>query len=176
MSEEKAALLGKNVIVTMTETFRSPVTRTLFDYWRMKRGSRPYPAWTDINLMDLYRIAPQIIVRDVIDGGAEFRCRYSGTGISAVLGLDGTGELLCETYNPQAAEAIKARYRPVLEARGPVRAVGYVQAVKKNLPTAFEAVYLPLAGKDGAVGHIIVAYDFSYLPLPDEPRPPDATR
>lgn len=176
MSEEKAALLGKNVIVTVTENLRSPVTRALFDYWQMKRGARPYPAWTDINLMDVYRIAPQVIVRDVIDGGAEFRCRFSGTGISEVMGLDGTGELLRETYNPQAVEAIKARYRPVLEGRGPVRAVGYVQAVKKNLPTAFEAVYLPLADKEGEIGHIIVAYDFFYEPLPDELQPPDESR
>ncbi|MEQ9556710.1 MAG: PAS domain-containing protein [Rhodospirillales bacterium] len=172
MSEEKAPVLGKNVIVTVTETFRSPVTQALFGYWCAKRGSRPYPAWTDLQLMDIYKIAPQVIVRDVIDGGREFRCRFSGTGISAVLGLDGTGELLCETYNPQAVEMIKARYGPVLETQGPVRAVGYVTAVQKNLPTAFESVYLPLAGKDGAIGHIIVAYDFTYQPTPDEPQPP----
>jgi hypothetical protein len=172
VSEEKAPLLGKNVTVTITETVRSPVTRALFDYWCAKRGSRPYPAWTDIQLMDLYKIAPHMIVRDVVDGGREFRCRFSGTGISAVLGLDGTGELLSETYNPQAVEMIMARYRPVLETRGPVRAVGYVTAVQKNLPTAFESIYLPLAGKDGSIGHIIVAYDFTYQPAPDEPQPP----
>ncbi|MEP0337713.1 MAG: PAS domain-containing protein [Alphaproteobacteria bacterium] len=161
--------------VTAAEDLRSPITRTLFDYWQTKRGDRPCPAWSDIQLMDVYKIAPHVVVRDVLDGGQEFRCRFSGTGLSAVLGVDGTGQLVRETYK-RGAEGVLARYRSVLNAGQPTRAVGFIQAVEKNLPTAFESVYLPLAGADGTIGHIIVAYDFTYVPTPDEPRAPGSVR
>ncbi|UTW50272.1 PAS domain-containing protein [bacterium SCSIO 12827] len=161
--------------VTAAEDLRSPITRTLFNYWQTKRGDRPYPAWTDIQLMDIHKIVPHVVVRDVLDGGREFRCRFSGTGLSLVLGVDGTGQLIAETYKRGAA-GVLARYRSVLNAGQPMRAVAYVEAVEKNLPTAFESVYLPLAGADGTIGHIIVAYDFTYVPTPDEPRAPGSLR
>lgn len=161
--------------VDTAEDLRSPVTRALFDYWSAKRGDRPYPAWSDIHLMDLYKIAPQIVVRDVIDGGREFRCRFSGTGMSAVLGVDGTDQLVAETYR-RGTGVVLARYQSVLAAGRPIRAVGHVQAVEKNLPTAFESVFLPLAGTDGTIAHIIVAYDFTYVPAPDEPPVPGGIR
>lgn len=161
-------LLGN---VDRTEDLRSPVTRALFDYWLAKRGDRPCPAWIDIHLMDVYKVAPQIVVRDVVDGGRKFRCRFSGTGLSAVLGVDGTGQLIAETYK-RGGGAVLTRYQAALTTGRPLRAVGYVEAVEKNLPTAFESVYLPLSGADGAIGHIIVAYDFTYVPTPDEPRAP----
>jgi len=158
--------------VSATEDFKSPITRALLEYWNARRGDRPYPAWTDIHLMDLYRIAPHVVVRDVVDDGREFRCRFSGTRVEAVLGVHDTGRLLSETYSARGAEIIKLRYAAALEAKGPVRAVGYVRAVEKNLPTGFEVIYLPLAGADGAIGHVIAAYDFDYEPAPEEATPP----
>lgn len=168
MESQTPNLLGN---VDRTEDLRSPVTRTLFDYWLAKRGDRPCPAWTDIHLMDVYKVAPQIVVRDVVDGGREFRCRFSGTGLSAVLGVDSTGQLIAETYK-RGGGAVLARYQAVLSAGRPLRAVAYVEAVEKNLPTAFESVYLPLSGDGQSIGHIIVAYDFTYQPTSDEPQPP----
>lgn len=157
--------------IDVTETFASPTCRTLLAYWRDKAAGRPYPAWTDLNLMDLYKIAGTIVVRDVVDGGRDFRCRFSGTGMSAMLGVDGTGETLAETYGADVGEALVARYRPAL-TRWPVRALGYVTAVEKNLPRGFEAIYLPLADATGAIGHIIAAYDFNVTPDPGLVPPP----
>lgn len=157
--------------VNVAADLRSPITRTLFDYWQGKRGDRPYPAWTDIQLMDVYKIAPHVVVRDVCDEGQEFRCRFSGTDMSSTMGIDGTGQLVGETYKRGAADVL-ARYQHVLKTARPVRVVGFIQAVEKNLPTAFESVYLPLAGQGQAIDHIIAAYDFSYVPAADEPQAP----
>lgn len=159
--------------ISVTEAFRSPISQMMLEYWRGVTGDRAFPAWTDIQLIDIYTIAPHIIVRDVVDGGREFRCRFSGTAATAVLGIEATGKLISDTYSPRATGLILARYRRAMEAAAPVRFVGYVQAVEKNLPTPYEAAYLPLAGPDGSVGHIIVAYDFDYEPLPDETSSPN---
>lgn len=154
--------------LTVSTNFRSSITRAMLEYWRGVTGDRAFPGWTDIQLIDIYSLAPHIVVRDVVDGGREFRCRFSGTTTTAVLGIEATGKLISDTYSPRATALILARYRRAMEAAAPVRFVGYVQAVEKNLPTPYEAAYLPLAGPDGSVGHIIVAYDFDYEPLPDE--------
>lgn len=153
--------------------FRAPITRRLLDYWRSKAdaaGRRP--AWTDLNLVDVYDIAPWIMVRDVVDGGREYRCRFCGTGLVEILDMDPTGKLLADVYAPEGQEMMRLRYEKVIAADAPVRVVGYIRVVKKNLPTGFEGVMLPLSGPAGTIDHIILALDFSYTPAIEEvPEP-----
>ncbi|MEQ8228715.1 MAG: hypothetical protein RIA64_11580 [Rhodospirillales bacterium] len=146
------------------EAFVSPKCRRLLSYWRDKAGGRVRAAWRDINLIDLYDIAPFITVRDVVDGGREFRCRYCGTGLVEVTGFELTGGLLSENYAPAGAEIMLKRYRATIDAGGPLRIVGFLRTVEKNLPTGFESVTLPLDGDSGTIAHILSVHDFDYEP------------
>lgn len=156
------------VSASVTDQFHSVAAHTLLVYWQSKRGNRPLPAWTDLNLVDIYQIVATVVVRDVVDGGREFRSRFSGTGMTAAMGTDGTGKLLAETYGQKGGAAIATLYRSVMNGTGPVRVVGHVQTAQRMVASGYEAIYLPLAGVDGAVGHVIAAYDFAYVPAPDE--------
>jgi len=152
--------------------YKAPATRRLLAYWREKKGAKARPAWTDICLMDVYQIAPQIVVRDTVDGGRDFRCRFCGTTLVSVLGMEPTGRLLDECYAPEGRDMMLARYHLVLSADAPVRVVGYVRVVEKNLPTGFECVMLPVSDADGGIGHVMMVLDFSYDPDGDEvPKP-----
>lgn len=153
--------------------YKSPMTRRLLAYWRERKGDRPRPAWTDLCLMDVYGIAPQIVVRDTVDGGRDFHCRFCGTKLVSVLGMEPTGRLLDECYAPEGRDMMLARYRMVLEADAPVRVVGYVRVVEKNLPMGFECVMLPVSGADGGIGHVMMVLDFSYDPDGDEVPMPE---
>ncbi|MEK9753400.1 MAG: hypothetical protein VW338_09335, partial [Rhodospirillaceae bacterium] len=53
--------------------------RTLYLYWEEKRGGRDFPSWRDIDLMELYPIASVLLVKDVIDGGADYYNRFWGS-------------------------------------------------------------------------------------------------
>ena len=167
MDQRESHLLYSRFSVAEDDAaFKSPVTRRMLVYWREIAGDRPRPAWTDVNLMDVYQIAPLIMVRDAVDGGRDFRCRYCGTQLVSVLGMDPTGLLLDECY------MMLQRYHLVLSAGAPVRVVGYLRVIEKNLPTGFECVMLPLSGEGGAIGHVLLALDFAYDPEGDEvPKP-----
>jgi hypothetical protein len=150
--------------LSVTDALRSPITRTLLSYWREKKGASDGVTWGDLDLMDVYSVAPYMTVCDVVDGGRDFRARYFGTGIVQVFHFDRTGKLLSEMYDPEAAEEISERYRLAVVANQPVRKVGYLYLARETLPTAFEGVYLPLLGESGAIEHVISAYDFDYQP------------
>ena len=150
------------------EAFVSSKCRRLLAYWRDKAGDRVRPTWYDINLIDLYDIAPFITVRDVVDDGRQFRCRFCGTGLAEVTGFDLTGGLLSENYAPAGAQIMLKRYRATIDAGGPLRIVGFLKTVEKNLPTGFESVTLPLDGDSGTIAHILSVHDFEYEPQPNE--------
>jgi hypothetical protein len=156
------------------DDFKSDACGVLFAYWREKAAGRTRPAWRDLSLMDIYTIAPFVVVRDVVDGGREFRCRFCGTGMAEVLGFDLTGTTLAERYAPHGVEIMMRRYQAVLELERPLRAVGYIHVVEKNMPTAFESVVLPLDGDDGdgRIRHLISVHDLTYVPEPGEVDPP----
>ena len=53
-----------------------PNGKRLLSYWTEKRGTRAYPNWNEIELMDMFAIADSMIVKDVIDGGRDFLNRF----------------------------------------------------------------------------------------------------
>jgi len=112
--------------------------------------------------MDIFDIAPNIMVRDAVDGGREFRCRYFGTKLVSTFGYDPTGNLLADVYDPSSAKTAVDRYHSALVCDTPTRVVGYVDLVETTLPTTFESILLPLDDNHGERNHIICAFDFSY--------------
>ena len=153
--------------------FQAPMTRRLLQYWREKAGARRHPAWPDINLIDIYDIAPNMMVRDAVDGGRDFLCRFCGTGLLAILGMDPTGRRLGDVYDDAGRDMMLERYRLVVEKDAPVRVVGYVRVVERNLPTGFECVMLPVGGDGEGVRTVMMVLDFSYEPSVEEAHKPE---
>jgi hypothetical protein len=148
--------------ITRTETFISPITCRLYDYWRSKCDEKSIPGWRDIDLMDLYDIAPNVVVRDAVDGGSEFRCRYFGSNLVEAFGLDPTGKLLQEAYPGPYVDVVRERYLTAMTSNGPTRVIGYIDLVSTTVPRVFEFIMLPLTGDSNKPGHVLGATDFSY--------------
>jgi len=150
------------------QNFSAPICEKLLFYWRTKSSWKDCPAWSDIDLMEIKEIAPFITVCDAVDGGAEFVARYFGTGIVEIFGFDRTGKCVSDGYPAEKVEMIVNRYRLPFTTGEPARVVGHLTAVGKDYPLSFEAIYLPLRGKSGAIEHVISAYDFSYDLQPED--------
>ena len=150
-----------SVDIELTSDFDSANFRTLFRYWQKVRGDRPRPRWTDIDLIEIYEIAPKIVVKDVVDGGTEFRNRFWGTSVTQNLGVDATGKLIREYFDrPENLEDVYAIYRTAMTSDVPVRSTGKVQFKGKEF-LHYEGITLPLDGPvDGRVDHLISLYDF----------------
>jgi hypothetical protein len=148
--------------VEQTWDFHSPDLQGLLEIWRDLRGTRACPRWRDINLPSLYRQAPNILIKDAIDGGRDFRIRYWGTVITEWLHFDGTGKLISQFYPEAGRAAFLEAHRLALFGETPVRRWG-VSVYPSRDYASFEAMDLPLENDAGERAHIMTMTVYSTL-------------
>jgi hypothetical protein len=144
---------------------RSPICLQLIGYWQgLAQTSGGRPQWQQVRLMDLYKIATFVAVKDVVDGGTDFRNRFWGTGLTDALGFEATNKPV-SSYEPAGMrEAVHQRYTRVMRTGSPEMVRGHIAYMPDHDHLPFELVHLPLWGddKDGGVRHIISAYQFNF--------------
>ncbi len=140
--------------------FKFPNTITLHEYWQRKRGGRMRPQWSDVNLMDIYAITPCLCVRDVLPGEEDLICRYWGTRLVELYGLDCSGKRVSESYSPKAARNTFEIYRKVLNSDQPVRVIGNLGYVDRSALNFFEGAFFRLDGDDQPDRHVIGVFQF----------------
>lgn len=145
------------------EAVKSPRIQRVFDYWAALRRDRPFPAWPDVKLMDIYDVAPFLAVLDVEDenGAARFRYRFCGTTLvearSSLAPADPTGRWLDEIAWPFDPAPLLVACAKVVNLRKPgLLAAGEVNESAYHL---HERGFFPLGSSDGAVSQIIVCVD-----------------
>jgi hypothetical protein len=138
---------------------------TLFDFWRAGcHDSAEIPKLRDLDLMDIYSIAPNIVIIDMEGGGdgRRFLWRYAGSGIRHLTGMEITNRYVDEIYDPDAKERCEEIYNNVCETHQPhaweysVRVAGY-----DNSSRDYERLLLPVANDNGETRHLIGLYIFS---------------
>lgn len=137
-----------------TWDFTTPALRWLLDHWLEKRGDRDCPRWRDIDLPSMYKYAPNIVVKDAVDGGRDFRVRFWGTAVTEWLRIDATGKLLSEYFPANGRERILESHRQALTGDMPVRRWG-ISIYPERSYVGFENITLPLANDAGERAHII---------------------
>jgi hypothetical protein len=70
---------------------KSPLVRSLFEYWARLRQGRLAPSWREIDPSHIKPMLPYIYVSAVIEVPFDLRCRLVGTRITEVAGGDFTG-------------------------------------------------------------------------------------
>tara|TARA_R110000868_G_scaffold78424_2_gene223808 strand:+ start:1075 stop:1605 length:531 start_codon:yes stop_codon:yes gene_type:complete len=150
------------------ELCRSPVCLALIAYWQdLAARSDNRPLWRDIQLMDLYKIAHYLVVKDVIGNGEDYINRFWGTAVTEGLGFDGTYTRVTAYKPAQMRRTVQRRYDRLVKTSEPEMVRGFITTMpeQKNLP--FELVHLPLWGDGEGVRHIISAYHFGFV-WPDD--------
>lgn len=141
---------------------QGPACKTLCAYWlSLLENSGPTgPEWHDVKLMDLYKIAPQLIVKDVIAGGEAFLNRYWGTRITDAFGIDATG--LCESdyLKDRAVEKVQKFLQYTIRELRYVKISGTAKFFPTREFLSFEAVYIPIFDKDMNPTQILLTFDF----------------
>ena len=75
-----------------TWAFEAPAVNWMLDYWNALRRDRSCPAWSDVDLLSIYKYARLMTVKDAICGNDDFVVRFWGTEIVNVLQYDATRE------------------------------------------------------------------------------------
>ncbi len=137
-----------------------PNALTLYQYWDDKRDSLAFPSLQDINLIDLWRIAPALIIKDVIDCGADFRNRYWVTLIVERAGFDASGKTHWEIYKDQALGPQMENYQHVVKDKCGNIVHRSSSFIENRDFVVFTSLNLPLGQTDDVVDHIISVIDY----------------
>ncbi len=138
---------------------QSADAKRLHAYWLSKCGAG-LPTWADISLMDVYQMAPDIMVKEAVGGGREWRNRYFGSGLAVHLGVDATNKLLSDYHDPENAAKARDFFNMIMTLRKPVRVAGRCIVFDRDFKR-LEGVYLPLDGRGGTVEMVICLEHYS---------------
>jgi hypothetical protein len=122
-------------------------TRTVFDYWNMKRGNRPAPERADIDPTEIRNVLSDtfMLAADFVD---QLRFRLAGTRVCALFGREIKGEAFAALWNETSCKAIEDLLADVTnEATG--AAAGLTARTEDGAEADLELLLLPLAH----VGH-----------------------
>lgn len=155
-----------------------PMVGAFADLWRERCGASSIPDRADLGFEDLAPWFGHVIIMDVLDGGADFRYRLIGTGITGFLGRDYTGRKVKESNFSGAREEILDTFRrPVVEG-GPVFRQGFVVWARDRTWRTYSSVHCPLTAGGSAIEKTIGVLYFGADPVsgPDGSRHVDLGR
>ncbi len=102
----------------------SPVQQEFLAYWRQKAGDQIAPRRRDLDVLDVPKLMPHVIIFDVLSDPLDFRYRLVGTTVREMSRNDYTGLKLSE-----------------IDGRGPGSKVwSMLDQVRENQKPAFYAV------------------------------------
>lgn len=131
----------------------------VYDYWKAK-SLDTFPAWADINLMDIYDCVPLMMVKEYVPESGDWRNRFFGTGLTEILGVEGTGKLLDDYHDQDNTAKAKAFFDSIKDQKIPVRVEGQCIVLNRDF-SYLEGIYLPLIDETGEVNMILCVEDYS---------------
>ena len=144
--------------VVPVEELHSPVVRLGFDYWRLLRGSRPFPAREDVKPRDITVALNCMVLARAIDGGNDFEMRIVGDNVVRAYRAPLINRRMSEIAAdlPRTAKSWTELYRQVVETRMPVgvRSVVGHDRLEVNYIKS-EVVVLPLGASRNSVDHVM---------------------
>jgi len=135
-----------------------------------KRGDRPRPRLSDIDLMDIYDIVPAMCIRDTFENNEDLKCRYWGSEFEWAYKINCTGKFVHETYNADGVRKTLELHKRALAASSPLRLIGNLGYADKTIDyITFEGIMACVDGTEQPKQHIIAVGQFDYQ-LDDEDR------
>lgn len=122
------------------------------------------PSRADIRPDELKDWLSQLLLVDVIEGGAEFRYRLLGTKLTAFFPEDATNKTFSEAlkaFGPVTVEQTKNVYKTVIDKRRPALVKGPGYYFRQDLK-AFQAILTPLSDDHKNVSMIFGAFEFEW--------------
>lgn len=139
--------------------------RFLMDYWRGLRDGDDLPRASAIDPTGMRPALGNVMLLDVLQGGADFRYRLYGSNIALHAGFDMTGKRVSDIKTGSAvATFFTLVYQAVLKRREPIYTEHRPPATISV--TKWHRLILPLTDADGAINRLLVGN------MPGDWRPP----
>ncbi|MGD0866111.1 MAG: PAS domain-containing protein, partial [Rhizomicrobium sp.] len=138
--------------------------RKAFDLWTKLKGTRNFPARSEISPRDLTDFLRNTVLVRVLDGGNEFQFRIVGDAIVLAQGqsFQGLTTAEIEVRLPGYGVMVKRAYRRVHNERKPLVLRGWFEHAVTKRAFFHETLGLPLGPDDETVDHILVVAVFAF--------------
>ena len=150
------------------EFFESTKIRS---FWEHMAGLMPTGEGVPVaafDMMDIYRLVPDIMVCDVDARTCRQRVRFAGTRIASVSRQDATGRYLDEIYvGPYRSQQLAAFSMAVATGRSQwtnvsvAGAAGSLPEQLQNAGACYERLVVPLVADDGSVVQLAAILNFT---------------
>ena len=131
------------------------------EYWQSLSPDGSVPTWDAFDLTKLpLDLIPRIHIFDAIDGGKDFRCRFWGTAIAEIMGMEMAGKVVSTMHLSKGlATTVQRKMETVISSQNPRSTSSYL--MNKHGRFLFQVLLrLPLADKSGDVVHCVTITDF----------------
>jgi hypothetical protein len=125
----------------------------LYRHWLERRGARLMPARADFDALNLKDWLGNLMLIEVLSGGAEFRYRLYGSVLASYYGEDYTGKTT-RVVEPDVASRVTREYAEVSRQRRPLL-VRRKRAVRHSMLTIAKLI-LPLSADGNTVDMLLV--------------------
>jgi len=143
-----------------------PATVALREYWQAQYAAQQgVPLYRSVELMDLYKVAHMMTIKDVINDGEDFINRYWGTELCRALGFEATGMRVSEFQPEQLRENLFKRYRSIVANRVPESRRAQIEHLAHRKFVTHEVLHVPFLDDNGEkVSQIMTVFEFN-IPL-----------
>jgi len=139
-----------------------PVLGPTLAYWLDKRGSRAMPRKADIDPTEIApKILPNLVIIQVVDGGARFRYRLVGTALVDAYGKDFSGRHADELFPDDQLNFVQSSYRTVCASKLPLFSHNRYFRLKDTDLFSIR-IYMPLSDDNQDVHHILGVMRFEF--------------
>ena len=136
------------------------VLRTLWKYWRDRRGDRLLPNRAEIDPVDIPTILPYLQLIEYVSG--RFRFRLTGTAVVESYGAELTGKFVDDCMRGNRSEIAIRHFAMVIDTRKPLFVRNRYERTGGALFIATR-IMLPLSiGTDPAAGIILMGSTYEF--------------
>lgn len=154
--------VSKEPATTRISAIGNDCLKRLYDYWRQRSvDGRPMPRQA-LDPLEIRSLLANIVLVEVIDGGADLRIRLAGDEIESRYGLSLRGLSIRETFAMVSRRDTSHQWFDMLVDGQPRYRWGPM-LYPDDMMFVSERLLLPLAGADGGTSHILGG--IYYLPL-----------
>ena len=165
--DEICVPFGLSLIGGLTEVQRRTLPRpiqSVYDHWSARVVGDRLPAWSDIDLMQVYKQAPFIMVKDRIEdpatGAVDFRNRFYGSGLAEKIGIDLSRRTLDDIYPKNEAAQLADFYENIVQGTDAIYAHGTCH-LDDSKSHGYVGLYMPLFNANGEPAHVMCIVDFT---------------
>lgn len=157
VSLPKSVPEGASGIIQL-EAIESPIVRQGVDYWRDLKGSRSYPARSDIRPRDLAPLLRNVVLLRLIDGGQDYEYRIVGDAhvISHGYSMQGQRVSDIDKFSPGYGTVLKSLYDRAVRRRDVYAFRGWLERSDRDKPYMYsESVFMPMGPDEATIDHVL---------------------